>query len=362
MKTKILTTIAVAVILAVMPVFAEEFPQTIPSVSLRPYIYMTHSAYDICYNNDGTGAQPNGFDLQLDGCLALPNELRFQEYAFTGENLIYRVVARSCNGAGSLSGVTMTVDGQSVGNCIQETATTGDFASQIPTGCGGSAPAGFSPTYDKAYKCTLTVASSWSGQKTVNLQAYDQSGVSSSMGIAQSWYFNPAVIIDVSTNDHTSSVRYELPVGQSALYPGQTTFSENKLVVTNLASGGVDLWAFISSADFTVNGNCPISNVFDVDGFATGKDYGIKYRCKIGTMENDLWTPITNKVNTAGCTPASCFNAQPVLGSGSTAYTPAFPSIIGNQKSAECQFQLTLPQQCSGSFADGKLQVIVKAV
>jgi hypothetical protein len=68
---------------------------------------------------------------------------------------------------------------------------------------------------------------------------------------------------------------------------------------------------------------------------------------------------MTNKKNTIGCCQGQCYNAQPLLTPGDTG-APA--SIISNLKSAECQFRLTLPDQCTGSFTEGKLQVIVKAV
>jgi len=125
------------------------------------------------------------------------------------------------------------------------------------------------------------------------------------------------------------------------------------LVITNLAEGGVDLWAFIAATDLTdpthSGAKCPVSNVLEAEN-------ALDFRCKIGTFEDDLWEDMTNKVNTAGCTPELCYNAKHLL-SGMTPY-----SIIGNLKSAECQFKLTLPEHCTGSFTDGKIQVIVKAV
>lgn len=359
MKTKILTTLAVAVILAVMPVFAEEFPQVLPSMGMKPSVYMITSAYDICSDTDGIGSQPNGFNLQLDGCLDLPTEWRFQSYAFTGENLVYKMVARDCNGASDIVGMKMTINDTVVGTCVQTTMAEGANSAQIPLACGGSAQAGFRLAYDKAYDCELTVQSDWHGQYTVDFQATDSTGTTSTEGVSQGWFFNPAVIIDITTNDAQSAVWYQLPAGQSVLMPGQTILSGDKLRIKNMAEGGVDLWSFISSTNFAVAGNCPDSNVFNVDGFANNENYGIKYRCNIGTFEQDAWTPITNKINTAGCSPTSCYNAKPLLAGG----VNGMPySIIGGEKSAECQFSLTLPQQCTGSFSDGKLQIIVKAV
>jgi len=356
---KKLLAIMLTAIFAVIPVIADEFPNEIPPVDTPPQVYMLRSSYDICYEDDGTGAQPNGFDLQMDGCLELEEEWRFEEYAFTGENLKYLVLVRDCNLADDISYAKITVDGYVEALCNQvwhpsEMTDEGyPWSNQVPEKCGGSAHAGFDSDYDKVFECVLTVEPSWYGPKSVNIEAYDQAGAASSMGIAQSWFFNPAVIIDVDTNDGASSIWYELPVGQTVLFPGQTTFSGNKLVITNLAEGGVDLWAFIAATDLTdpthSGAKCPVSNVLEAED-------ALDFRCKIGTFEDDDWASITNKVNTDACHTNKCYNARHLLW-GLRDY-----SIIGNLKSAECQFKLTLPDHCTGSFTDGKLQVIVKAV
>ncbi len=308
-----------------------------------------------CVWRDYGGSQPNGFDLQMDGCLDLNDEWRFEEYAFTGEQLLYEILVRDCNLAEDISYAKITVNDEVEALCNQIPASEGDYSDQVPVKCGGSADAGFDPEYDKVFECVLTVEPSWYGPKSVNIEAYDQIGSASTMGIAQSWFFNPAVIIDVDTNDGADSIWYELPAGQNVVFPGQTTMSGNKLVVTNLAEGGVDLWAFIAATDFTdpthSGARCPVSNVMEAEN-------ALDFRCKIGTFEDDEWDDMTNKVNTASCSPDMCFNALPLL----EGHMMEQQSIIGNLKSAECQFKLTIPDQCTGTFTEGQLQVIVKAV
>jgi hypothetical protein len=361
-----------AVLMSVALVMADEFPNEIPPVNTPPQVYMLFSAYDICYQDDHWGkggSQPNGFDLQLDGCLELHDEWRFEEYAFTGEQLKFVVGVRDCNMAEDIAYAKVTVDGEVEALCnviphpqVVFDHLNIDIEEQMPLKCGGSVGPGYDHNHDKIFECILTVEPSWYGPKSVNIEAYDQTGAASTMGIAQSWFFNPAVIIDVDTNDGASSIWYELPVGQTVLFPGQSTFSGNKLVVTNLAEGGVDLWAFIAATDLTdpthSGAKCPWSNVLDVEGlYFKDVQYGMQYRCKIGTFEDDEWEWITNKVNTDGCSPSMCYNAKHLL----AGYAPA--SIIGNLKSAECQFRLTLPLDCTVSeFTEGKIQVIVKAV
>jgi len=350
-------TIILSVLLAVTPaVLADSIPQGAAPGNLPPYIYMITSAYDIC-SDDGVygGSRPDGFDLQSDGCLDLNPELRYEEYAFSGEQLIWEIVVRDLNGVDDISYLKLTVDGYTEALCEEITVGRNNpveypWTTQIPEK--GHAPAEFDSAFDKFYRCVLTVEPSWYGESVVNVEAYDQQGAVSTDSISQSWFFNPAVFLDLDTNNGAPGITYEPG------FPGETVFSENKLMVTNLAEGGVDLWAFIAADDLTdpthSGAKCPVSNVLDVDGY--GEWDGMDYRCKIGTMEDDTWRDITNKDNTDTCTRRSCVNANPlVMGSGQT-------SVIYNMKTAECQFKLQYPVPCIGDFSQGLIHIIVRAV
>jgi len=337
---------------------ADSFPQEAAPGNTAPRVYMIHSAYDICDNDNWGGSQPNGFDLQSDGCIELDDNLRFEEYAFTGEQLYWEIVVRDYNGADDISYAKFTVDGYTEALCEEFTVnvTLGDMSDQLLPEGPITTP-GFNPDYDKAFLCVLTVEPSWYGEKMANIDAYDQSGTGSTSAISQSWFFNPAVIIDLDTNNGASSIEYEDG------YPGETVFSTNKLVVTNLAEGGVDLWTFIAATDLTdpthSGAKCPISNVLDIDGIIPQtSDTNMQFRCKIGTTEDDTWRNMANKVNTASCGVDSCVNANPLL-PGATA--PRY-SIVGNMQSAECQFRLHYPVPCIGSFTEGLVHIIVRAV
>jgi hypothetical protein len=341
-----------ALIMLVTQVRASDFPQNATPGNIPPRIYLIDSAYDICADNQyvwpygGSGSRPDGFNLQHDGCLSLPNDYRFEEYAFTGEQLFWTVVVRDLNGAQDISYAKFTVAGYQEALCVQDTAPEGYAANQIPAW--ETALAGFHSATDKAFLCILTVEPQWYGSNSVNIAAYDQSSAVSTMSIAQSWFFNPAVMLELKANDGAPSITYEAGV------PGQTVMSTNKLVVTNLAEGGVDLWAFIAADDLTdpthSGALCPISNVLDVET-------NMQYRCKIGTFEDDTWHSMTNKDNTLGCSPDVCYYAQRLVWSNVMPF-----SIIGNLKSAECQFKLHYPVPCIGTFSMGSIHIIVKAV
>jgi hypothetical protein len=290
--------------------------------------------------------------------------LRFEEYAFAGEQLIWEIVVRDLNGADDVSYTKLTVDGYTEALCEEiaphESILGNGFNqwayNQIPAK--GTAPQGFSETFDRLFRCVLTVEPSWYGESVVNVEAYDQDGAVSTDSISQSWFFNPAVLLDLDTNNGAPGITYEDG------FPGETVMSENKLMVTNLAEGGVDLWAFIAADDLTdpshSGAKCPVSNVLDVDGY--GDWPGMEYRCKIGTMEDDAWRHMHNKDNTAMCCPGLCVGATPlIMDDQLPPGTPAI-SVIGNMKTAECQFRLTYPVPCIGDFTEGLIHVIVRAI
>jgi hypothetical protein len=344
--------VAVALLTVLMvPVFADTFPVEAGPGNRRPEIYLIDSYYDICENNGNGGSRPyipvNGMqDAQTGGCIVLADELRFDEYAFTGEQIIFRVVVRDLNGAPDIGYAYFTVDGQHEALCNQVTnPTDGTWTDQIPAK--PFAPAGFNTPTDKVFDCILTVEPSWYGESMVSIEANDQEGAVTNYGIAQTWFFNPAIIIELNTNDGAPSINFEDG------YPGQTVMSKNKLMITNLAEGGVDLWAFIAADDLTDPTHsgtmCPVSNVLDTDQY-------MEFRCNIGTMKDDGWDHITNKDTSKSCERYGCLGALPLL----QGY-PAL-SIIKNQASAECQFRLTYPVPCIGNFKQGAFHVIVRTV
>jgi hypothetical protein len=349
-----IVAVALLAILAT-PVFADTFPVEAGPGNRPPEIYLLKSEYDICANDKDGGSRPyipvDGIqDAQTDGCIVLTDELRFDEYAFTGEQILFTVAVRDLNGAPDIGYAYFTVDGQHEALCKDVTGTDGfkqgEFKNQIPEK--PFAPSGINLPTDKIFQCLLTVEPSWYGESMISIEANDQSGAVTDDGIAQTWFFNPAIIIDLSTNNGAPSIEFEEG------YPGQTVMSTNKLILTNLAEGGVDLWAFIAADDLTDPSHsgamCPVSNVLDTETY-------MEFRCKIGTQEDDYWDHITNKDTSKPCVDCTgCLGALPLLQGVPVA------SIIKNQGSAECQFRLTYPVPCIGDFTEGAFHVIVRAL
>jgi hypothetical protein len=374
--------VAVALIALMTVARADTFPVDAGPGNQKPEIYLLYSAYDICADDGDGGSRPyipvNGIqDAQTDGCIVLADNVRFDEYAFTGEQIYFLVAVRDLNGAEDIGYTYFTVDGQHemICNDVSSEYNEHQFQDQIPEK--PFAHAGFQQSTDKIFTCLLTVEPSWYGESMVGIEARDQAGAVTDNGIAQTWFFNPAIIIDLSTNDGAPSIQFENG------YPGQTVMSTNKLMITNLAEGGVDLWAFIAADDLTdpshSGAKCPISNVLDTDKY-------MEFRCKIGTFEDDNWDYIANKDTSDSCgwhetncikvqegtetTPKSdwvqCLGALPLLYEENTmgpfrCIAPSV-SIIKNQASAECQFRLSYPVPCIGSFTEGAFHVIVRAL
>jgi hypothetical protein len=307
--------------------------------------------------------------------------LRNNEYAFTGEQVSEVIIARDLNGAADLSYAKVVVDTYTEALCTElavvcEDGTEAteqlpsecsvilhngkevDLPSDVPPADNAADEPGYNPAFDKVYECMWTVEPSWYGESMVNIDVYDQSGASSRDGIAQTWFFNPVIMIDLETNNGAPSIIFEDGV------PGETVYSENKLVITNLAEGGVDLRTWIGSSDFTDPAHsgalCPYSNVLDTDALYKGLgDWGVEYRGKKGTFLGD-WHPISNKNPSTGCKFEAknlCIGLQDIVWGGDTD-----TQVIENMHSAEEEFRLTYPVPCVGSFTDGSIYVIVRAV
>jgi hypothetical protein len=371
-----------AVLLTALPlVMADTFPTGANPGNIEPKVYLVEKGFDWGLNGPMGGSTPDGFDIQLDGSVTPSWFLRRQEYAFTGEQVAELIVARDLNGAADLSYAKVTVDTYTEALCMELVPQEeGDswfvrflgetvFLDDVPPADNAADEAGFDPAFDKVYKCLWTVEPQWYGQAMVNIDVYDQSGASSRDGIAQTWFFNPVIMIDLETNNGAPSVEFEEGV------PGETVYSLNKLVITNLAEGAVDLRTWIGASDFTDPAHsgalCPISNVLDTDAmYRSGGnlDWGLEYRGKKGTYLGD-WHPSSNKDPADGCTfeagvdhsgaltGNTCHGLQDVVWGGET-----WVQVLENMHSEEVEFRLTYPVPCIGDFTDGSIYVIVKAV
>jgi hypothetical protein len=355
-------------------------------------VFTVKKAALIC--DQGASAPPNQNPPEIGGCVDVMNpdypisgnsnhpnitDYRFNEYLFTGEQLAELVVARDLDGAQFLaSTASLWVDNASVVTCSDVTSyrqsdgknyTTGalwfghDVSSLLailPPAMGISDPTGFSPTFDKIYQCILTVTPSMVGNpSSVAVQVSDVEGNKATSDV-QKWYFNPAIVVSVNF-DSGSAIQF--PAAQ----PGQTVYSTNTLLIKNIAAGGVDLAVYLTGNDLVDTsgiGQCPTSNVLNVNNLA--------YRCKVGTYMSEKFTPLQHLKTGQVCldfsarhclvenvTATPTFKINDLLPDASSAFT----SLLYNQHTAECWFQLNVPLPCIGSFsASDAVDILVRAI
>ncbi|MDI6826205.1 MAG: hypothetical protein QMD36_03365 [Candidatus Aenigmarchaeota archaeon] len=340
MNSKLFVVVTSAILLlTAVPVFAADFPVEAPVPNREPRVFECGKWFDIGIEDTGVGS-----DAGVN-----PTEWRLGMYAFTGENIHWIVVVRDLNGAEDISYAKVTVDGLTEALCRPIIMGDGECYDEVPAW--ETAQDGFDSRFDKAFECIVTVEPQWYGGSSVNIDGYDQTGAYSTMDVAEQWFFNPAIIVDLDTNDGAPKIWFEQrPLGQKAP-------SGNRLEITNLAEGGVLLWLWISADDLTDPTNsgaiCPDSNVLDVDQY-------MEYKGQIGTFIGP-WSYITNPSAIDGCEipPATCEGAQPLLGPG----TDPLTNILGNMLTAEVQFRLEYPIPCTpGTFTQGLIHIIVRAV
>ena len=335
--------------LLVAPVMAADLPIEAAPGNVEPKIYLIYKGVDIGIDNWFPGGSTPEKSQN-----PTPKEFREGAYAFTGEQIGMFVIVRDLNGDDDISYLKVTVDGLTEALCTDVTGYVcggsggiyGDFSDSIP----GGVNCGELESTDKAYFCLLTVEPSWYGPRSVNLEAYDQEGAHSTMRLAESWFFNPAIILDVSTNDGAPSVWFEEGL------PGEMVYSGNKLLITDLSEGGVDLRIWISVDDLTDPTNsgakCPISNVLDVERY-------MEYRGFNNGMLG-RWESVSNPDPTDDCgfwAGETCEGAKDIVVEGDTKH-----QIIGPEDTAEVEFRLTYPVPCIGDFTEGFIHVIARAV
>lgn len=352
MNTK-LTAIVVSlltVLATVAPAMAPDFGVIVTPPNNAPRIYLVKWCADIGQNSGFSGGCPiNDLGSGADGT-PNPTNLRMGNYLFTGEQIGWKVVIRDPDGVQDISYAKVIVDGGVEALCQDMTAIwtpqQGAWTNQIPAV--GTIPAGFQPQFDKLYKCILTVEPSWYGLKRINIRAYDQSGSVSTDAIAQDWFMNPAITVDLTANDGSSSIKFGSTQGA-----GNTVMSTNKLIITNNAEGNVDLYSWISMNDLTGSAGalCPISNILDVDT-------QVEYRGNIGTIFGG-WQQITNPSAIDGCNFGStCLGARGIVN-----HPVALDNIIKSGAHAEIQFRLTFPVPCIGTFDNPTgIHVIIRAI
>jgi len=377
-----------------------------PNTDLR--VYFLKKSFDFCddaistvVNNEGSdipgGAVPDGFDVQSSGCVDRMyngEQVREDNYAFTGEQIAELVVARDLSGALAISHAIMQVDGSDVAYCNEISAKTVGI-NQIPGICTGidstgftgcdwkghlgtdglnallneyppqiseGTHAGYDSTYDKLFECFLTVTDDMSGSQALTVEVTDLNGATA-VTDDQMWFMNPAVSLDISLSSG-SGVEFEPG------YAGDLVYSINKLMLENAAEGGVDIAVWLGGTDLTspdMAAKCPYSNILDVEGIDQWD--GMQFRCNLdnGLYVEQDWQQIKNKNIKEECEYVSegtipsvshshehCLDLNPLFHQRN--------NILVNGHEADCSFKLQYPVPCIGDFTAGNLVILMRAV
>jgi hypothetical protein len=288
----------------------------------KPEVYLIHRDVNVGPPYDSSGNSVNPFDF------------RPSLYAFTGEQIIYSVVVRDENGESSIDKAVWVRN-----NGVETICSPATFP--IPSGV---LPGGFKSATDKRFNCTLTVEPTWLGQSTITLRAYDVQGESSQGGVEPSemWDFNPQISMSISTSDNQPLHFEQKNAGETAYLSGG-----QRLKIRN--TGNAVLWIYIAGSDLTSSNGlakCPTSNVLSVSN--------MQYYALSGTQQSG-WVTMPKFNENAACNFLTCKNANKIV-------TPAPSDELTPNSDIEVNLRITYPVPCVGTFDQGTIYMIAKAV
>ena len=404
--------------------------------SSAPSVHLSARAVDIGIDIDGSGSSIN------------PTDFRPGSYAFTGERIVYVVVVRDQNGAQDINLVKWVHDGDDeMGPCTDVTsavldATTNPSVSPSNAGycfntdrgdllvdgvvegtesndhivCHGedvekieidsSTNLLWDPQTDKLFKCVLTVESQWEGSE-IQVVASDTAGDIGAT-LSENWEFNPALIVDVDTNDG-EGLAFGIPILDQAV-PFATepncvidigedltsrdcrayipdnydegeklcdvSFSTNKVIVRNI--GTTNLWSFIAATNFYATSGlakCPFTNELSANQFeyrATSGSYDSGWRVMpqyspnlqcAGIGIGDSSNPTNGFLGQCrgACRIPAGGPGDPDGGSNTNPPLPGL-DILSPGHTIEVALKIVWPTPCIGTFDEGDIKIIVRAV
>lgn len=266
---------------------------------------------------------------------------RVGQYAFEGETISYTVMIRDPNGVPDIGNLYVMI------NDVEKVLCEPITSRESCDGLGN-----FDRTTDKWFTCTYTVeptATNYDAE--VSLQVYNGVGVPTESSFDENFVFNPGLSLDVDTDD-------QLPIAFEPGLPGECVHSTNKIVVTNNADNGVNLWVYIASTDLTASsgvGHCPTTNQIDVT-------VNMFLRARSGTAQSP-WLSMFKYDETDGCDYVcggpprpTCYGGKPIV------LPPSTDNKLTNGASLEVELKLCYPVPCIGTFDQGTIYVYGMAI
>lgn len=293
---------------------------------------------------------------------------RPQNYAFTGEQIQWKVLVWDKNGmpekikdvwAGWVAQTNGPLDPDVQVNCqIIATQQTEGYSLALMGYSNVRRPneqepqSTFNPSTMREYLCTLTVEPTCIGQQWFGVKAEDLAGLTGTMQEAESWFCNPELDLIVSGN-----------INFGTLGPGEqaaTTFS-----VKNAAEEGSGTMVVmaISGSDFydsTSSGaKCPTSNVLKLQGNGDTFTTGFWYSATRGSLSvSKKRIPYGDDIS----------ESDPIFSASTSAtqWRKWSGTLMGQAASPGSETSITLhlglPQPCNGQFTDGDITLWAWAV
>jgi len=293
-------------------------------------------------------------------------ETRENNYAFTGEQISWRVLVWDKNGVPEkiedvFSGWTNQTNGPAdpeiQSNCFYSDEQLQDGQNLAQAGYSNVRRPGdqesqisFNDDTMGIYDCVLTIEPTCHGQKWLGVKAVDIDGYSSTMQEAESWFCNPALDLTVSGT-----------IDFGILGPGEQGASTVSVENSAEDGSGTQVVLSISGTDFydssSSGGVCPTTNQLSLHGDEDAFTYGFWYSAVQGA------NIIGNKRIPYG---TSFVNSDPVFSQSTSAVDwrdwggPFVLMSPGAETSLT--LHLGLPQPCNGQFDTGRIDLWALAI
>jgi len=277
---------------------------------------------------------------------------RANNYAFTGEQIQWRVLVMDKNGVEKIKDVYVAVGEQGSkdyieANCVLEANHTGQ--EEIDESCNARIDeeelTTFDPTTMAYYVCTFTVEEGMHGEYWVHAVVEDLDDQIDVVDEDEFWFFNPTIEVKVSGSIDFGEVR-----------PGTVAYSPTIRIENGAEEGsGVMLDMFISGTDFYdpahSGAKCPDSNVLELKNFAYYAVNGAYSTLDDPRADAEGYVGI----NYGDHFDSTFYNNNEILQVQQVGGTYYAANVLAPGAEMSLTFRLSLPEPCNGDFTDGEI-------
>jgi len=289
--------------------------------------------------------------LSLNGTKLLE---RKNNYAFEGEQIVWKVLVMDKNGINKVEDVFATIGSiQGEGNDIEVNCVEDLSSKKILDSCNArileEKIVNFSTTMMRYYDCTFTVETpvSMYGEYFITVEAVDLDGLSGTMDENEYWFLNPDIALSILGDLTFDNVR-----------PGTDSYSDTLLVGNDADDGsGVMLDMFISGTDFYDSSSsgamCPTTNQLSLDAFRYYATNGAYSSADDLRGDAEKYVPIGYGIGWNN--PNKFYDAYEILKTVKFDGVYYNGNILSPGNEMAITFKLSLPEPCNGDFDSGSI-------